>query len=110
MKLKKKTLALLEKFNKIVFWQKDSKLSLNIARVLNTNRCNIISYSRSPYESFVMKENISSIIKKEPFSINDSTIIQYKDFHMNVYDEIINSKKYSGLAVCRLFQHEHFIL
>jgi hypothetical protein len=46
-----------------------------------------------------MKENIPSIIKKEPFSINDSTIIQYKDFQMNVYDEIVNAKKYSGLPV-----------
>lgn len=93
-------LALLEKFNRIVFWQKDSKLSLNLARVLNVNRCNIISYSRSPYESFVMKENIPSIIKKEPFSINDSTIIKYSDFQMNVFDEIVNAKKYSGLPVC----------
>ncbi|CAF0997460.1 unnamed protein product [Brachionus calyciflorus] len=38
-----KVLALLEKFDSIIIWHKDTKLSYNLAQKLNQNRCNLIN-------------------------------------------------------------------
>jgi hypothetical protein len=34
----------LEKFNQIIFWQKDKQLSYDLAKLLNINRCFMIRY------------------------------------------------------------------
>ncbi len=92
-------LAQLEKYNEIVFWQKDKQLSFALARILNINRCSIISYSRSSYEAHTLDDVFGKELRASMFSLKDKSIVKFDDLEMSVKDEVENAKLYAGVQV-----------
>jgi twinkle protein len=86
----------LEKFNKIIIWLNDKQVAWNLAEQLNSQRCFLISHSKSPFDCFNSNIALKKIVSYEQFSLKNDGLIQLKDMINDVYDEVSNLKKIAG--------------
>lgn len=91
---------MLEKYNEIIFWQKDKRLSYQLAKKLNSNRCSMISLVRSSYESLVLNEEFEKRVKTAKFSLKENTILKFPEIKSAIKDEVLNDDLYTGIPVC----------
>jgi twinkle protein len=101
-------LTKLEKYNEIIFWQKDKNLSFELAKHLNINRCFMISSAQSAYESLFNNDDLSKLIK-EKFHLKEKSIIKFNNLKHDILIELNDSKKYTGKQWLR-FPHLNEIL
>ena len=97
-----KLISILERFDKITIWQKDMKLAHTLATALNSNRCFLISYARSPFECLLVKESIPKIVAKETFPIKNDFIVRFEDLKSTIYSEVTCAKKITGIQVSNI--------
>jgi hypothetical protein len=97
--LSQPVLATLEKYNEIVFWQRDKQLSFELARLLNVNRCSIVAYTRSSYEAHMLNEVFGEAVTASRFSLKDKAIISFGELEGSVREELSNAKLYAGVQV-----------
>ena len=57
------------------------------------------SYSRSPYESFILGENIDAIVKNEQFDLRSNSIVKFAELKNQVFSEVADIKKFTGIQV-----------
>ena len=94
-------LSILEDYNKIVIWIKNKDFAYDLAKKLNIKRCVLIRNLKTPYECFLLGKNLKKIIKEEQFPLKTDSIIRFKDLRDEVYNDIIQTEKNSGLKVCK---------
>ncbi len=69
--LSQPVLATLEKYNEIVFWQRDKQLSFELVGLLNVNRCSTVAYTRSSYEAHMLNEQFGEAVTASRFSLKN---------------------------------------
>jgi twinkle protein len=92
-----KMYALLEEYDYIIIWLKQPKLSHNLSKALNENRCTIINYKLSPYEMLLQKKELSQIITNERYSTKNLPLVKFDNLRNEVFELISDTTKSDGV-------------